>query len=229
MSHSTRRRPRVIIAAVLLLTGAAAPLAIAQSTPTTTSQPTSTPPTSAPADPMERVMSLINERDWAAAAEAARAVVTADPEHAPAWAMLGYALHADGRLDEALPAHLMAAEFPQTAPLGMHNIACVYSLKGNSDKAIAWLRRAREAGFDDFGALMRDPDLNNIRQDERFQPLIQPHPLMKSPEGPSVVRNVDPRTTNDPLLTLLGDWRLTGERGVTIGDARIESRTGAGG
>ncbi len=219
------RRFPAAAASVLLL--AAAGLASAQTDGgPAASQPDA--PTSAPApDPMEEVGMLLAQSRWADAADAARAVVQATPERPEAWALLGYALHADGRLDEALPAHLMAAEFEATAAIGRYNVACVYSVKGKTDKALAWLRKAREAGFDNFGAFKNDPDLNNIRGDERFAALVKPHPLMRSPEGPSVIRR-NPHVGAGPqerLLFLLGGWRLTGEGGRELGDAQVESRT----
>lgn len=56
--------------------------------------------------------------------------------------------------------------------IATYNTACAYSLKGERDEALEHLARAFELGFDDMALVGRDPDLNNLRDDERFKRLI---------------------------------------------------------
>jgi TolB-like protein/Flp pilus assembly protein TadD len=56
-----------------------------------------------------------------------------------------------------------------------YNVACLYSLEGEVDKAIASLETAISAGFFNPGWLERDPDLDPIRDHPRFRALLQ-HP-----------------------------------------------------
>jgi tetratricopeptide (TPR) repeat protein len=50
-----------------------------------------------------------------------------------------------------------------------YNIACLFSLQDNQEKAIDWLRRAIEKGYDRWEKINTDPDLENIRNLEYFQ------------------------------------------------------------
>src|SRR5262245_12470191 len=53
------------------------------------------------------------DSDFDAGIAAFRKVTELDPANARGWQLLGYCLHAAKRLDEALPAHLKAAEFKE--------------------------------------------------------------------------------------------------------------------
>ncbi len=110
----------------------------------------------------------LQSSDFTAAAAAFKKVTEADPKDGQAWQLLGYSLHAAGRLDEALPAHLKATEFPRVAPVATYNVACVHALKGNADEAFAWLDKAVAAGFNDVGQLRGDADFASIRTDPRM-------------------------------------------------------------
>lgn len=102
------------------------------------------------------------------AAATFRKITDANPKDGDAWHMLGYSLHAGGKLDEALPIHEKAAQFPGSAPAASYNVACVHALKGRPDEAFAWLDKAITAGFNDTKLLAEDADLASLRADERF-------------------------------------------------------------
>ncbi len=106
--------------------------------------------------------------DFAIAAANFKKLTEADPKDAQSWQLLGYSLHMAGKLDEALPAHMKAAEFKQTAGVATYNIACVHALKGNADEAFAWLEKCCAAGFDDLGQLQGDTDFDSLRKDPRM-------------------------------------------------------------
>ncbi len=53
-----------------------------------------------------------------------------------------------------------------------YNIACVYSLIGDSDNAIDWLDTAIKAGFRDADHIAKDEDFVHIREDARFKALL---------------------------------------------------------
>ncbi len=82
--------------------------------------------------------------------------------------MLGYSLHAAGRLDEAMAAHEKAATFPATKAAATYNIACVHALKGEIDAAFGSLDKAVAAGFQDLDLARKDSDLEKLRSDARF-------------------------------------------------------------
>ncbi|UCF40702.1 MAG: protein kinase [Gemmatimonadota bacterium] len=53
-----------------------------------------------------------------------------------------------------------------------YNVACLFSLEGESDRAFASLRQAVEGGFARKDWFERDPDLDPIRDDARFKELL---------------------------------------------------------
>ncbi|MEZ5977781.1 MAG: FG-GAP-like repeat-containing protein [Planctomycetota bacterium] len=108
------------------------------------------------------------------AIEKGRAFVAADDGFAGAWHLLGYALHASGRLEEALAAHERAAGFAATASHGAYNAACACALLGRVDDAFAWLAKAKAAGFQDGPLARGDADLASLRADPRFDALFPP-------------------------------------------------------
>lgn len=123
----------------------------------------------------------VGSGDFAGAIVDARALLAQDEDVPTAWALLGYSLHATGQLEEALPAHVRAAGFPQTAIQGSYNAACACALLGRKDDAIAWLRKASAAGFVNWGQAQQDPDFASILEDERFQALLSPPPDQAKP------------------------------------------------
>jgi hypothetical protein len=77
-----------------------------------------------------------------------------------------------GEIDRALPAHLKATEFPDTAPRAIYNMACAYALKGDKDNAFEWLAKAEETGRVDMTQIEIDTDLESLRDDPRFRELL---------------------------------------------------------
>lgn len=53
-----------------------------------------------------------------------------------------------------------------------YDATCLYSLMGNSDKALYFLRRAFEKGYRKFSHIKADRDLNNIRNLKEFEELV---------------------------------------------------------
>ena len=115
---------------------------------------------------------LLEGKRYDEAAEKLAAIAAARPDHAKAVQLHGYALHAAGRLDEALVVHMRAAEFPETASVASYNIACVHALKGDKEAAFAALDRAIATGFHRPEHLEKDPDLDSLRGDARFSALM---------------------------------------------------------
>lgn len=135
-------------------------------------------------------LTLLQNQEFVKAAAAFEAIVKEDPEDGAAWYHLGYSLHAAGELDLAVRAHLLSTQFlsPNDARLvaANYNVACVYALKGKTERALQWLHRARNLGFADFALIGRDTDLDLLRKDPRFVDFLASGPL-KSPVDSSVV------------------------------------------
>ncbi len=195
-------------------------------------------------DPMVVAQEHIDSQEWQAAVDVLRGVTQSQPDNPRAWLLLGYALHAAGRVDEALPYHLMGAEFDQTAPVCMYNVACVYALKGNSDKALTWLEKSVEAGFSQRQQMQTDPDLESIRSDERFARIMDG---LKVQAPRAQARGILPPDRREEQLALarrqfdfwVGEWdvytpdgKKAGTNSITLahaGNALIEHWTSAKG
>lgn len=54
----------------------------------------------------------------------------------------------------------------------LYDAACLYSLMGDHAKAINYMRKAFEEGYNNFTHIERDHDLDNIRNDEEFKQLV---------------------------------------------------------
>ncbi|MGI9518664.1 MAG: protein kinase domain-containing protein [Pirellulaceae bacterium] len=99
-----------------------------------------------------------------------------DPDNAEVFANLGYALHMRGNLEEAIPWHLKAANTETQAALGNYNMGCVHSLRNEPDQAFDYLDKAIETGLAkrlSLEELQGDPDLDNIRDDDRYQQVVE--------------------------------------------------------
>lgn len=51
----------------------------------------------------------------------------------------------------------------KTNPTHPYNMACLWALKGDGDKAVTWLGKSVELGFTDLNLMKTDPDLESIR------------------------------------------------------------------
>lgn len=53
-----------------------------------------------------------------------------------------------------------------------YDYACAYSLMGDTDHALEWMRKAMSLGFRQFEHINRDPDMDNIRHLQSFKDLM---------------------------------------------------------
>jgi len=58
-------------------------------------------------------------------------------------------------------------------PIVHYNLACSYSLLGLIDEAYVALKKAIWLGYDDLSHIKKDPDLENLRKDVRFDSLLK--------------------------------------------------------
>ncbi|MFM8492077.1 MAG: TPR end-of-group domain-containing protein [Candidatus Methylopumilus sp.] len=52
-----------------------------------------------------------------------------------------------------------------------YNLTCIYSLLDNKASALTYLRKAIDAGYNDYGNVQNDTDLENIRNEKEFTEL----------------------------------------------------------
>ena len=111
--------------------------------------------------------------DWPAAVAAYRALTASDPQDGHSWLNLGLSLHLGGDLPAAAVAHEKAAAFAEVRPRALFNLACAQARQGDGDAALASLEGAVEAGFRDGAYLAAEEELASLRQEPRFQALVE--------------------------------------------------------
>ena len=56
-----------------------------------------------------------------------------------------------------------------------YNISCLFAIQNDQEKAIEWLDRALEKGYDNWEKIKTDPDLEKIRNSKYYQEIIKKH------------------------------------------------------
>ena len=84
------------------------------------------------------------------------------------WFDVGLDLLRLRKIDESIDAFKKAIDLDSRTSTSMYNLACAYSLKGDTNTAITWLRKAAEHGFDSVDKMENDPDLLNARRHPQF-------------------------------------------------------------
>lgn len=70
-----------------------------------------------------------------------------------------------------------------------YDAACLYSIMGETDRAVGYLRKALELGYRKFSHIKRDRDLNNIRNEKVFIDLIQEYENKHAQETKTYAEN----------------------------------------
>ena len=56
--------------------------------------------------------------------------------------------------------------------ISAYNVSCGYALDGKKQNSLDWLEISIGKGYDDFEHMRRDPDLDSIRKEKRYQRLL---------------------------------------------------------
>lgn len=78
-----------------------------------------------------------------------------------------------GELEKAQELAERALGQDQDEPVVLYNVACFYAMKGDADRSIELLGRAVDHGWGDRAWLETDCDLDSLRDDPRFQALME--------------------------------------------------------
>jgi tetratricopeptide (TPR) repeat protein len=92
-----------------------------------------------------------------------------EPDYIEALQILGDAYTKSGQWEKGLKIDERLAKLCPDNPLVFYNLACSYSLLNRVDEAFAALTEAVKRGYDDARWLTKDPDLANLRHDDRFE------------------------------------------------------------
>ena len=121
---------------------------------------------------LKRGLSAADDKQFKEAESLCRKSLELLPDNDHAALNLGYAIHMQGRYDDALPWFERAANSKDHAALGNYNLCCYYSLKNEKEKALDFLEKAIEADLPSNITrrfIDNDSDLNNIRNEKRFE------------------------------------------------------------
>ena len=106
-----------------------------------------------------------------------------DPDFIEALQILGDAYTKTGQWEKGLKIDERLARLCPDNSLVFYNLACSYSLLKQVEEAFAALRQAVKLGYDDARWLTKDPDLDNLRHDNRFEKIRSD--LSKKPDSSS--------------------------------------------
>jgi tetratricopeptide (TPR) repeat protein len=92
-----------------------------------------------------------------------------DPDFIEALQILGDAYTKTGQWEKGLKIDERLARLCPDNSLVFYNLACSYSLLKQVEEALGALREAVKLGYSDARWLTKDPDLDNLRRDDRFE------------------------------------------------------------
>ncbi len=95
------------------------------------------------------------------------------PEAMQVVILLGNLALEQGRLDLARDYYKQVEAREASNPLSAYQMACLESQAGRKDHALAWLEKALQSGYRDYGALRGDRRLSALWQEPRFNYLLQ--------------------------------------------------------
>lgn len=113
-------------------------------------------------------------RDWDGAIAAAKALLEKEPRQPQAWQLMGDAHYNLRQYRESAENYDRAGESGYNAAFSYYNAGCAWALAGERDRALTSLERAVATGFlTNRRGMADDPDLASLKDDPRFQKLVQ--------------------------------------------------------
>ncbi len=106
------------------------------------------------------------------AIESFRKCLSLDPDNYWAFYLLGDSYTTLGRYDEAVAELERAIRIDSENQYALTALARVHSLRGDNDMAIEYLSRAVDRGYADYDYVKNDSDMDNIRDDWRFEQIL---------------------------------------------------------
>lgn len=104
------------------------------------------------------------ERDWNKGYEAASKLVEFNSVKGKYWYGLADCAYNLKKYDEAIVAYKKSIELGYWNGWAAYNLACLYSLKGDVEASVDWLNQCVEWGYKNYDWIMKDEDLDKIRE-----------------------------------------------------------------
>ena len=95
-------------------------------------------------------------------------LIRMNPDFVPALSYLGDIYTKRGLYEEGLMMDKRLVSLRPEDPVAHYNLACSFSLLGNTEEAFKHLRQAVLLGYSDLSYILEDKDLANLRRDIRF-------------------------------------------------------------
>lgn len=95
------------------------------------------------------------------------------PGHVPVLQALGSLYTRIGRYEEGLQVDLELTKLRPDSAEHWYNLGCSYALLRETDKAFEALNKAVDLGYCDAEWMRKDEDLESLRNDPRFESLLE--------------------------------------------------------
>ena len=99
-------------------------------------------------------------------------VVQENPKSALTWQSIGYEHQRNKEYKKSLEAYKQAKKFLQTRVFAYYQSGAILSLQNKPEQAFEQLFQAKEMGFSNIMSFRMDTDFNNIKNDVRFETLL---------------------------------------------------------
>jgi hypothetical protein len=154
------------------------------------SQPTAT---------FDQGFARLQANDNAGAVRILEEVTRREPKNARAWRTLAAAYQNQKDFDHAIAAYQHALEAEPDAPTTLFNLGVAYAMKGDADRAFAFLAEAKATHKVDMTQIDATPELVSLKNDARFRTLLPVRQDFDNPfvEPVKIVREWDGEAAND--------------------------------
>ena len=165
------------------------------------------------AEQRKQANEFFQAQNWSKAAESYQIIAQSEPQNAGALTRLGVSFHQLKKYKEAIEAYERASTI-NTNPTVTYNLACIYSLSGEKEKAFMWLDKAISTGFSNMKSFQTDTDLDNIRSTNQFKELeTKLDKTIRPCEYNPLARQFD---------FWIGDWDVKTQQGQNAGKNTIQ-------
>jgi tetratricopeptide (TPR) repeat protein len=161
----------------------------------------------------QQAAEFMKAQNWPKAVEAYEAIARAEPQNSVALLRLGIANHSMKAYEKAATAY-ESSEKISSNPVVTYNLACVYALLGQKEKAIAWLEKALVVGFRNKKQIETDEELSGIRATAEFKAFEK--------KLDQAIRPCEYDNNARAFDFWVGDWDVRTQQGQTAGTNLVE-------
>lgn len=131
-----------------------------------------------------------------------------------AWFNLGFAQNMIGKYAESSVSFEKSYTAGFMPIISMYNAACGYSRIGEKAKALFWLQKIADAGYRDTNQMLKDSDLDNVRNEPKFAQIME---QIKGNATPC-----EKAQEHHQFDFWVGEWEVRAPGGQVAGKSKIE-------